>query len=445
MSRAILPAIVAVVFLLSSCAKKEEAETEAPAPVQVTAVTQNTIRRTVVGDGALFPLDQANIMPKITAPVRKFYVNRGDHVKAGQLIAVLENRDLVAAADESKGGIAQAEANLRATQGATVPDAVVKAETDLEGAREARDAAKQLLENRQQLFKQGALAGKLVDDAQVAYVQAQAQYRSADEHLKTLQAVSKQEQIKGAEAQLETAKYHYDSQQAQVYYSQVTSPIGGVVSDRPLNQGEMANPGAPLISVMDISHVIARINIPEGDASAVKVGQSVIITEPNDTTEINGKVKVVSPAADPNTTTLQVWVDVPNPGERLKPGASVHGVIVAEEFKAATVVPAAAVLPGEEGGTAVLTVGSDSKVHRKVVKFGVRDGNQVQILSGLTPGEEVVTVGGLGLDDKAKVKVVTTAVEESDEDEDQDDNAPPEPKATPNQTQNKDEAKPKGK
>src|SRR6202040_808202 len=119
--------------------------------------------------------------------------------------------------------------------------------------------------------------------------------------------------------------------------------------------------------------------------------------------------------------------DVPNPGEQLKPGTSVHAVIVAEEFKAATVVPAAAILPGEEGGTAVLTVGSDSTVRRKTVKVGVREGNQVQILSGVSPGEEVVVVGGLGLDDKAKVKVVTTAVEES-ADEDQD-NAPPEPKA----------------
>ena len=436
---------VALIVVLSGCAKKQAAETEAPAPVQVTAVTQNTIRRTVAGDGALFPLDQANIMPKISAPVQKFYVNRGDYVKAGQLVAALENRDLIAAADESKGGIAQAEANLRTTEGATVPDSVVKAQTDLEASREARDAAKKVLDSRQQLFKEGALAGKLVDDAQVAYTQAQAQYRSADEHLKTLQSVSKEEQIKGAAAQVETAKYHYQSQEAQVAYSRITSPISGVVSDRPLNQGEMANPGAPLISVMDISHVIARINIPEGDASAVKVGQPVIITQPNDTTEINGKVKVVSPAADPNTTTLQVWVDVPNPGERLKPGTSVHAVIVAEEFKAATVIPASAILPGEEGGTAVLTVGSDSRVHRKVAKFGVREGNQVQVLSGLTPGEEVVTVGGLGLDDKARVKVVTTAVEESDEDEDQDDNAPPEPKATPNQTQNKDEAKPKGK
>jgi multidrug efflux pump subunit AcrA (membrane-fusion protein) len=437
--------IAAVLVLLSACAKKEAAAPEAPAPVQVTAVTQNTIRRTVAGDGALYPLDQANVMPKLAAPVQKFYVNRGDHVKQGQLLAVLENRDLVAAAAESKGGVDQAESNFRATQGATVPEAVVKAQTDLDSAREARDAAKKVVDSREQLFKQGALAGKLFDDAQVAYAQASSQFRAADEHLKALQSVSKEEQIKGAAAQVATAKSHYDSQEAQVAYSRIVSPISGVIADRPLNVGEMANPGSPLISVMDISHVIARINVPEADATAVKVGQRVVITQPGKGEEIEGKVKVVSPAADANTTTLQVWVDIPNPGEQLKPGTSVHALIVAEEFKAATVVPAAAILPGEEGGTAALTVGSDSTVHRKSEKLGVREGNQVQILSGLTPGEEVVVVGGLGLDDKAKVKVITTAVEEAD-DEDED-NAPPEPKATNDQkkAQKKDEAAPKGK
>jgi multidrug efflux pump subunit AcrA (membrane-fusion protein) len=440
--------IAVLLVLLSACAKKDATVPDAPAPVQVTAVTQNTIRRTVAGDGALYPLDQANVMPKIAAPVQRFYVNRGDHVKQGQLVAVLENRDLVAAAAESKGGVDQAESNFRATQGATVPEAVVKAQTDLDSAREARDAAKKVVDSREQLFKQGALAGKLLDDAQVAYAQANSQFRAADEHLKALQSVSKEEQIKGAAAQVQTAKSHYDSQEAQVAYSRIVSPIGGVIADRSVNAGEMASPGSPLLSVIDITRVIARINVPEADASAVKVGQPVMITQSDKGEQVEGKVKVVSPAADANTTTVQVWVDIPNTGERLKPGTSVHAVIVAEEYKAATVVPAAAILPGEEGGTAVLTVDSNSTVHRKTVKVGVRDGNQVQILAGVSPGEEVVVVGGLGLDDKAKVKVITTAVEES---ADEEDNAPEAPAAAKDQKpaagkdQNKEEAKPKGK
>ena len=176
----------------------------------------------------------------------------------------------------------------------------------------------------------------------------------------------------------------------------------------------------PLLTIMDISRVVARVNVPQAEASSVKVGQSAIITQTDNSEPVEGKVTVVSPATDPNTTTVQVWVQIANPGERLKPGSTVHAAIVAEEYKAATVVPAAAILPGEEGGTAVLTVDSSSIAHKKAVKLGVREGNQVQLLSGVTPGEEVVVVGGLGMDDKAKVKVVTTAVEESDEDDDDD-------------------------
>lgn len=412
--------VVALAVLLSACAKKQQAETEAPAPVQVTAVTQATIRHIINGDGILYPEQQASVIPKITAPVQKFYVRRGDHVKQGQLLAVLENRDLVAAAAESKGAVAQAEANFRTTEGATVPEALVKARTDLETARQTRDTDKRVLDSREQLLKEGALAARLVEDSRVAYVQAVAQYQAAEEHLKTLEAVANEQQIKGAAAQVESAKAHYDSQEAQVAYSRVTSPMAGVVADRPLNEGEIAAPGAPLLTVMNISNIIARVDVPQSEAFSVKVGQPALIT-PNGATEpLNGKVTVVSPATDPSSTTVQVWVQIPNPGESLKPGTTVHAAIVAEEYKAASVVPVAAILPGEEGGTAVLTIDSASVAHKKTVKLGVREGNQVQILSGVTPGEEVVTVGGLGVDDKAKVKVVTTAVEESDEDEDED-------------------------
>jgi HlyD family secretion protein len=412
--------IVAAFAALAACTKPPAKETEAPAPVQVTAVTQATIRRIVNGDGVLFPRDQASVMPKLAAPVQKFYVNRGDHVKAGQVIAELENRDLTAAAAEGKGAVEQADANLRATEGATVPEALVKAQTDLDAARDTLDNAKKVLDSREQLFREGALARRLVDESQLAHAQALAQYRSAEEHLRTLQSVAKEAQIQGAAAQVQSAKAHYESLQAQVAYSRVTSPIEGIVADRPINVGEMANPGAPLVNIVDISRVVARVNIPQVDAPLVKIGQAAAVTQPGNPNPFDGKVIVVSPAADPNTTTVQVWIEIDNRGESLKPGTAVHAAIATEVYKAATVVPVAAILPGEEGGTAVLTVSRDSVAHKRSVKLGVREGNQQQILNGVSPGEEVVIVGGLGLDDKAKVKIVTTQVEEADEDEDED-------------------------
>jgi len=419
------------------CSKKEGNEAEAPAPVQVTAVTQDTIRRIVSGDGVLFPRDQASVMPKIASPVQKFYVNRGDHVKQGQLLAVLENRDLTAQAAEGQGAMDQAESNLRTTSGASIPESVVKAQTDVDSDRQAMDAAKKVFDSREQLFKDGALARRQVDEALVSYTQAKGQFQAAQEHLKVLDAVAKGEQIKTASAQVESAKAHHQSLEAQLSYAQILSPISGVIADRPLYAGEMATPGTPLLTVMDISRVVARVSVPQSQAGIVRVGHPATITQTDGGQEVPGKVIVVSPATDPASTTVQVWVEAENPGDRLKPGASVHVAVITEMFKAATVVPVSAILPGEEGGTAVLTVSADSTAHKKQVELGVREGDKVQILSGVRPGEEVVVVGGLGVDDKAKVRVINTTVEESDEDET--------PAPDNAKDQKKDEAKPKAK
>jgi multidrug efflux pump subunit AcrA (membrane-fusion protein) len=124
-------------------------------------------------------------------------------------------------------------------------------------------------------------------------------------------------------------------------------------------------------------------------------------------------VIVVSPATDPNSTTVQVWAQADNPGERLKPGTGVHVNIIAEIVRNATVVPVSSLLPAEEGGTAVLTVSSDSVAHKRSVQPGVRNGEKVQILGSVRPGEDVVTVGGFGVEDGAKVKRINAAVKEA--------------------------------
>ncbi|HLI84916.1 MAG TPA: efflux RND transporter periplasmic adaptor subunit [Bryobacteraceae bacterium] len=410
---------VACLLALTGCSKQKEAEAaSSPAPVQVTAVTQDSIPRVIDADGVLFPRDQANVMPKISAPVQKFYVSRGDHVKANQLLATLENRDLTAAVVAAKGQLAQAEANLRSTEDAAVPDQVTKAQTDVEAAKEAADAARVLLENRQNLFKEGALARKLVDDAQVANVQAQSQLRAAQEHLRTLQGAGQEEQVKAAEAQVETARGQLQSAEAQVTYSEVRSPISGVVADRPLYAGEMATAGTPLLNVMDISSIVARVNVPQSQAIDVKLGQTATLTVTGSSEKLEGKVSVVSPATDPNTTTVQVWITAPNPGEKFKPGAPVHASILTATIKNAALVPSAAILPGEEGGQAVLVVGADSVAHLRPVDVGIHYGDKVQILNGVRPGEEVVVAGGLGVDDKAKVKIVGASEAQEDDDED---------------------------
>lgn len=428
----------AAALLFAGCSKKkEEAETEAPAPVQVAAVTEDTIRRTVTADGTLFPLNQWNVMPKVTAPVARFLVNRGDSVKANQLLAVLENRDLVAAAAANKGQVDQAQANLQNTELASIPEAIVKAQTDVESDQEQYDAAKKVFDSRQQLQKEGALAQKLVDDAAVALASAKAQLATAKEHLRTLQAAGKQAQIAQAAAQVASAQGQYRSAEAQVTYTEVRSPGAGIIADRPLYPGDIAATGTPLMVVMDVSSVVARVNMPTADAVWVKVGQPAVITIPEANREVQGKVIVASPATDPNSATVQVWVQAENHDHSLKVGAAAHVAIVTEIIKNAMLVPVAAILPGEEGGTAVLVVDSQQVAHKRAVQLGVKQGDKVQVLTGVAPREDVVVVGGMGVDDKGKVKIVEANAPEPEEDQ-------PEA-AEPAKDQKKDEGKSKQK
>ena len=416
-----LAGFVLALTLLAGCGKKDDAKKEdpkadakkedAPAaegeaaapPVQVAAATRESIRQLVVADAVLFPLNQANVMPKLSSPMKRVLVNRGDHVKAGQLIAELEARDLEAAVRETKGQYDQAQAAYRLVSGATVPEDRTRAQSDTNTARQGLEAAQRLYDNRVSLQKEGALAQKLVDDAKVALVQAQSLVDTASRRLQSVQSVSEKQAILSAQAQVAAAKAHYENAQAQASYAEVRSPINGVVSDRSVYPGEMSASGAPLMSIIDISQVVARANIPVTEAASIKVGRPATISGPGG--EVTGRVTVVSPSVDAAATTIQVWVQAANKGESMKPGGSVRVSITSETVKNAVVVPKGALLNHDEGGEKVLVVGADSKVRERKVEVGIREGGKVQILKGVAVGESVVISGGLGVEDKAKVAV----------------------------------------
>lgn len=424
--------------------RKHEPEAEAIAPVRVSPAIKGSVRLIVNADAVLFPLNQANITPKISAPVRRFLVNRGDKVKQGQLLAELENRDLAAAALEGKGNFEQAQSNYRTTTASAVPEQLTKAQTDFDAAKESLDAAKKLLDNRQQLLREGALARKLVDEAQVAYAQAKGAFETAQQRLQALQSVGKEEQVKTAAAQVEAARGRYDSAQAQVSYAEIRSPIAGVVTDRPAYPGEMAQAGTPLVTVMDVSKAVARVNLAQDQAKEIKVGAEATVTPSDGGEAINGKVTIVSPAADTNSTTVQVWVQVDNSEGTLRPGQAVRVAIVAATIDGATVVPAVAVLPNAEGETIVLVVDDKNVAHEKVVQVGIREPQIVQIVAGVEPGDRVITQGGLGLEDKAKVRIMKPGEKAAGEKEEADDEEPKDTKDAKEPKDAKDKQPPKG-
>ncbi|PYX95095.1 MAG: efflux RND transporter periplasmic adaptor subunit, partial [Acidobacteria bacterium] len=362
----------------AGCGCSKEKKEEPTVAVQVAPVEKTTVQRTVSAEAILFPLQQSALVPKISAPVKAFYVKRGARVRKGQLLAVLENRDLSAAAVENKGAYEQAEAAYTTTTAATLPEEIQKAKADLESATKALEAQQKIYTSREELFKQGALPRKELDQSAVDLTNARNQYELAQRHWNSLLAVGNQQEIKSATGQLTAAKGKYEGATAQLSYSEIRSPIDGVVTDRPLYPGEMAAAGTPLITLMDTSQVVARSHIPQDQAELLKVGDPATITVPGEDKVMDGKVTVVSPALDPNSTTVEVWVQAKNPGQRLKPGTSVQVSMLAQTVPDALVVPASAVLTASDGGTTVMVVNPDGRAHQQAVKTGVKQGDEVQ-------------------------------------------------------------------
>jgi HlyD family secretion protein len=401
----ILSLAAGITVVASGLGCSSEKPAEPTVSVQVVSVKKATIEQTVTSEAVLYPLAQSAIVPKISAPIKAFYVHRGGKVRAGQLLATLENRDLAAAAQDNQGAYDQAQAAYTIATASTLPEEIQKAQGDTQAAKVALEAEQKLYDSRQDLYKQGALPRKDLDQAAVALTQAKNQYELAQRHLDALMAVSKQQELKSAAGQLQSAKGKYLGAAAQLSYSEIRSPINGVVTDRSLYPGEMAAAGTPLLTVMDTSSVIARAHIPQDQAAVLKLGDKAAITVPGEEDPIEGKVTVVSPALDPNSTTVEVWLQAKNPKGRLRPGTSVQISMLARAVPNSRVVPAAAVLTSPDGSNYVMVAGSDNKAHQKTVKTGIKQGDQVQIVEGLAEGERVITSGAYGLPDNTKIRI----------------------------------------
>jgi HlyD family secretion protein len=400
----LLGVALAAGLLLSGCKSQTSAEEAPTVTVQVGAAENQPIQLKVIADAVLYPRDQAAIVPRVVAPIKKLYVQRGSPVKKDQLLAELENQDLAGAYQKSLGGHQQAQA--------TYDMEVQKVVQDSKLAKQTLDSAQKLYDSRQALYKEGAISAKDVEDANVALTQARNAYDLAQ----------KQFDLKVAEAQLNAAKGDTASAEANVSYTKITSPIDGVVTDRANYVGETPTAGAPMITIMDLSEVVARVHISQLDASRLRAGDEASIRVPGQGPAIKAKVTLVSPALDPNSTTVEVWVQAPNPGGRLKPGISARVTMIAQTVPKAIVAPAAALLTATDGVTSMIVLDTDNKPHKKKVTVGIRDGGDIQITEGLQGGERVVTVGAFELDkmdDMTKATIQVQSPKMPDEEEDQ--------------------------
>jgi multidrug efflux pump subunit AcrA (membrane-fusion protein) len=367
----------------------------------------------VNAEATIFPVAQSAITPKINAPVKKFYVVRGQKVREGQLLATLENRDLSAAAMDNKGAYEQAQAAYTTNVGATLPEETQKAELDVQTAQQELDAQQKLYSSREDLFKQGALPRKELDQAGVTLAQARSQYNIARKHLDGLNAIGKQQALRSASGQLASAKGKLMGSEAQLSYSEIRSPINGVITDRPLYPGEMASTSTPFLTVMDISQIIAKAHIPQSDALVLHKGDKATLELSGLDEKIPGTVTLVSPALDPNSTTVEIWVQAANREQQLRPGMTAQVSITAQTVHDAVVVPASSLLNASGGDAQVMVINAQSQAESRSVKTGIQTGDQAQIISGLKPGEQVISQGAYGLPDKTKVTIQKTEKPES--------------------------------
>ncbi len=183
---AFLPALVLGVVL--GCSETPPPTVEPVVTVQVTPARMQTITQAVTTSGVLFPIHQASLSPKITAPVRTFYANRGDRVHRGQLLAVLDNRDLAAAVVSAEGSYDQAKATYASTTISTLPELIQTASLSVRDTKANLDAQQQLYGSQSRLYQEGAIARKQLDATQVALTAARSAYESAEKHLANLQA-----------------------------------------------------------------------------------------------------------------------------------------------------------------------------------------------------------------------------------------------------------------
>ena len=399
------------VVLLPGC--KKEAAPETLVTVQAEHPERGSISEHITADAVLGPLAQASIAPKISAPVRKFYMQRGSRVKEGELLATLENSDLAAAALDNKGSYMAAEAAYATATKAQVPEDTLKAESDVAQAKANLDLNLSIVKSRKQLFAEGAIPGRDLDTANAALIQAQAAYDAAAKHLESVRSVSREAALKAAQGQLTSAQGKYEGAQAAVNYSEIRSPIDGVVTDRPLFAGETAAAGAPLITVMETSTLLAKTHIAQSLAQQMKVGDDASVSVPGLADPVAAEVSLISPALDPGSTTVEVWLKIDNKAGKLKVGTPVKVSVTGKTVAHAWKIPAAAILTAEDGSKSVMVVGDDGTAHRKPVTLGIEDGEDVQVTGGLAPGDLVITGGAYGMDEGTKVRVGPAADDSS--------------------------------
>ncbi|MEP7362713.1 MAG: efflux RND transporter periplasmic adaptor subunit [Acidobacteriota bacterium] len=403
---AALMAALMVAIFAAGCGAKPEEEAAPVVTVRVARAVESDQEITVRAPATVFPREQANIASRITAPILQLGARKGDRVSKGQMLARLDNRDLIAQRQEIAASVKDAEASLEKMRSGTVPTDIEKAKGQVATTQAALSQAEKIYERRKQLFEQGAIPNRDLLVSQTEMATARANYDVAQRTLSLLERQSSGRDIQIAESRLEQARGRLSVIDTQISFSELKSPFSGIVTEQFVYPGDMAQPSTPMFTVADLDVAIARAQVPETDASGVHAGQVCRLT-PSDreSAHFDGRISVVNQAVDAARRTVEVWCEIPNGKGELR--AQVFGsleIAVGTLSHVVTVPPAALQLDEGTRSGFVMLAGADKKAHKQAVETGAPLERKVPVLKGVRAGELVIVEGAYGLADGTAIK-----------------------------------------
>jgi multidrug efflux pump subunit AcrA (membrane-fusion protein) len=409
--------------------KKSKAETEAEVTpvvsVKVAQAEKGSIAAQVVAVGTIWPREKADVGAKVSAQIKKMALLKNKVVRAGEVIAVLESRDLQAQRAEAAAALNQSRAEERSLVTGTIPKTNAEDQKLLNDARAKVNNARHLYERRRALYEQGGISQKDVEAAQLDLTTAEDELR-LEEQTVALRGRSLNPNDRAlASAKTAQAEQHLSTLDAQLSYATIRAPITGIVTDQYQYEGEFAAAGGKLVTIADTSTVIVKAPFSDTAAAQLKAGDAASVV-PTDTSaeEMKGQITLLSRSSDPTNRTVEVWVTLANGAGKLRANGAAQVTIMANSKDDAIVVPASAVTleaSNADEGT-VMIVDKQNVARERKVTVGVRSGDRLEITEGLAEGDTVVIEGNFALPDGTKVEIAKDEEsKEGDKDEDKKD------------------------
>ena len=349
--------------IITACSSNEKLPTQ-PAPlvsgVQTEIVRLESAPQLYQAVGTIRSASTAILSAQLAGTVREIRVQAGDHVKRGQLLAVLDDRSAQAQVHGAEAGVNEA------IQGEA------EAEQGLKAATADRQFAEATFNRYKELLAKNSLSRQEFDGAQARYQSALANERSME--AKTQQIKARQQQARSQE----------DSAQTFLSYARMVAPIDGIITAKSVDVGTVVMPGTPVLTVEDTGRYRLEASLPEEFLRSAKAGDSVSVTTQQG--QFEGRISEIVPAADITSHTFLVKIDLPHDCH-CRSGEYGQASFPIGETKGLAVPSSAVVDHGELQG--IFVVGAEGKVEYRLVKTGKTFGNQVEILSGLAAGEKI--------------------------------------------------------